>query len=154
MSHGPILLAWRRAHPTAAPSIFTKTVNHATFTASVNQSSWGNVELTFAKRKLEASMASHEARVRAFGAERAGKLNTRLTQLHDAERLEDMRGLPGRCHELHGDRQGQLAVDVTKNYRLIFKPTDHPPPQKDDGGLDWSKVGAITILEVEDYHGQ
>ena len=89
MSHGPILLAWRRAHPTAAPSIFTKTVNHATFTASVNQSSWGNVELTFAKRKLEASMASHEARVRAFGAERAGKLNTRLTQLHDAERLEE-----------------------------------------------------------------
>jgi len=112
------------------------------------------VEITFAKRKLEASMASHEARVRVFGAQRANKLTTRLTQLHDAERLEDMRGLPGHCHELHGDRQGQLAVDVTRNYRLISKPTEQPPPQKDDGGLDWSMVEAITIVEVEDYHGE
>jgi proteic killer suppression protein len=124
------------------------------FTASVNLAAWSYVEIIFAKRKLGASMASHEARVRAFGAERANKLNTRLTQLYEVERLEDMRGLPGRCHELRGDRQGQLAVDVTKNYRLIFKPTEQPPPQKDDGGLGWSKVEAITILEVEDYHGE
>lgn len=112
------------------------------------------MEIIFAKRTLEAAVVSHAARVRAFGAERANKLNTRLTQLYEAERLEEMRGLPGRCHELRGDRQGQLAVDVTKNYRLIFKPTEQPPPQKDDGGLDWSKVEAITILEVEDYHGE
>ena len=112
------------------------------------------MEIIFAKRKLGAAMASHAARVRTFGAERANKLNTRLTQLYEIERLEEMRGLPGRCHELRGDRQGQLAVDVTKNYRLIFKPTEQPPPQKDDGGLDWSKVEAITILEVEDYHGE
>lgn len=124
------------------------------FTASVNLAAWSYVEIIFAKRKLGASMASHEARVRVFGAERANKLNTRLTQLYEVERLEDMRGLPGRCHELRGDRQGQLAVDVTKNHRLIFKPTEQPPPQKDDGGLDWSKVEAITILEVEDYHGE
>lgn len=112
------------------------------------------MEIIFAKRTLEAAVVSHAARVRAFGAERANKLNTRLTQLYEAERLEEMRALPGRCHELRGDRQGQLAVDVTKNYRLIFKPTEQPPPQKDDGGLDWSKVEAITILEVEDYHGE
>lgn len=112
------------------------------------------MEIIFATRRLGASMASHQARVRAFGAERANKLNTRLTQLYEADRLEDMRSLPGRCHELHGDRQGQLAVDVTKNYRLVFKPTEQPPPQRDGGGLDWSTVEAITILEVEDYHGQ
>lgn len=64
-----------------------------------------------------------------------------------------MRNLPGGCHELHGDREGQLAVDVTRNYRLIFAPADDPPPAKPDGGLGWSRVTAIEILEVEDYHG-
>ena len=61
--------------------------------------------------------------------------------------------IPGGCHELREDRAGQLAVDVTKNLRLIFRPTEDPPPAKDDGGLDWKAVTAITILEVADYHG-
>jgi proteic killer suppression protein len=111
------------------------------------------VDITFATKKLESLFATDKARVREFGAERARTLNTRLTQLHDVENLEQMRSLPGRCHELHGDREGQLAVDVTRNYRLIFTPADDPSPAKPDGGLDWNAVKAITILEVEDYHG-
>jgi proteic killer suppression protein len=111
------------------------------------------VEITFATTKLEPAFANDKARVREFGAERAKRLNVRLTQLHDAEHLEQLRALPGRCHELHGDRHGQLAIDVTKNERLIFRPAVDPPPAKADGGLDWSAVDAITILEVEDYHG-
>jgi proteic killer suppression protein len=111
------------------------------------------VEITFATTKLESVFETDKARVREFGAERARRLLVRLTQLRDAEHLEQMRVLPGRCHELHGDRHGQLAIDVTKNYRLIFNPAVDPPPTKADGGLDWSAVDAITILEVEDYHG-
>jgi proteic killer suppression protein len=61
--------------------------------------------------------------------------------------------LPGSCHELHGDRAGQLAIEVTKGMRLVFKPTDNPPPTKPDSGLDCDAVVAITILEVTDYHG-
>jgi proteic killer suppression protein len=111
------------------------------------------VEIVFATKRLESALATDKARVREFGAERARRLNMRLTQLHDAEHLEQMRTLPGRCHELHGDRRGQLTIDVTKNERLIFKPSADPPPAKADGGLNWSAVDAITILEVEDYHG-
>ena len=112
-----------------------------------------HVEITFATRKLEGAFASEKSRVREFGAEKARRLTRRMTELYAAPDLEAMRGLPGRCHELHGDRAGQLAVDVTKNYRLVFKPALDPPPRKSDGGLDWSAVDAITILEVEDYHG-
>lgn len=111
------------------------------------------MEIAFATKRLESAFATDRARVREFGAERAKRLNIRLTQLHDSEHLEQLRALPGRCHELHGDRNGQLAMDVTKNYRLIFKPSADPSPSKADGGLDWSAVDAITILEVEDYHG-
>jgi len=45
-----------------------------------------------------------------------------------------------------------LAVDVVHPYRLIFDPANDPIPKKDDGGLDWTKVTAITVLAVEDYH--
>jgi hypothetical protein len=37
-------------------------------------------------------------------------------------------------------------------YRLIFIPADDPIPTKDDGGLDWSKVTAVEILEIADTH--
>lgn len=63
-----------------------------------------------------------------------------------------MKSLPGRCHELTGDHGGQLAVDVEHPYRLIFVPTKDPPPSKTDGGLDWRRVDAITVIGVEDYH--
>lgn len=112
------------------------------------------MEISFATKRLEAVLATDKARVREFGAERARKLAVRLTQLHGAPDLLAMRSLPGRCHELREDREGQVAVDVTKNWRLVFRPTDRPPPTKPDGGLDWAAVNAITILEVTDYHGE
>lgn len=111
------------------------------------------MEITFASRKLESALASDKSRVRTFGSEMAHRLARRMAQLHAAPNLEEMRSLPGRCHELREDRDGQLAVDVTKNYRLIFRPIADPPSAKSDGGLDWSRVAAIIILEVGDYHG-
>ena len=65
-----------------------------------------------------------------------------------------MRRLPQvRCHELKANRAGQLAVNLDQPYRLIFEPADDPLRRKGDGGLDWAKVTAVTILGVEDYHG-
>ena len=63
-----------------------------------------------------------------------------------------MRTLPGRCHELTGDRKGTLSIDLDGPYRLIFEPAENPPPVKTDGGLAWELVTAIRILEVEDTH--
>ncbi len=64
-----------------------------------------------------------------------------------------MRALPqARCHELLGNRKGELAVDLKHPYRLIFEPANDPIPRKPDGGLDWTQVTAINILEVVDYH--
>jgi proteic killer suppression protein len=111
------------------------------------------VEISFATHKLETVFATEKSLVRGFGAEEARRITRRLTQLYAAANLEVMRTLPGRCHELHGDRAVQLAIDVTSNYRLIFKPTTEPPPAKPNGGLDWNAVDAITIMEVTDYHG-
>jgi plasmid maintenance system killer protein len=111
------------------------------------------MEVNFATKKLFESLSRDKQRVRRHGAVVAGKLLVRLNQLSSAPNLEGMRPIPGGCHELHGDRAGQLAVDVTKNLRLVFRPTEDPPPARDGGGLDWTAVAAITILEVTDYHG-
>ena len=63
-----------------------------------------------------------------------------------------MRWLPGRCHELTGNRKGQLSVDLDGPYRLIFKTAHNPLPRKEDGGLDWERVTAIVVLGVDNTH--
>lgn len=111
------------------------------------------MDILFATKRLAKQCASDRGRLKAFGAAAAKVLRRRLDQLRAAETLEDMRTLPGRCHELRQDRKGELAVDLRGPYRLVFEPADNPPPTKEDGGLDWSRVTAVRILEVEDYHG-
>ena len=79
----------------------------------------------------------------------------RLQELRDADVLEVIRLFPqADCHELKGDRKGQLAVSVQYPFRLIFEVANHPVPAKEDGGLDWTRVTAIRILEIIDYHGK
>jgi plasmid maintenance system killer protein len=83
----------------------------------------------------------------------ARKLNQRLQDLAEVENLAVMRSIPAaRCHELTGDRKGELAVNVSPNYRLIFEPLHDPIPKKDDGGLNWEEVTKIQINGIEDYH--
>lgn len=36
--------------------------------------------------------------------------------------------------------------------RLVFEPDQDPVPKKEDGGLDWARVTAITVVEIGDYH--
>jgi plasmid maintenance system killer protein len=89
-----------------------------------------------------------------MGEEQAKKVTLRLADMAAAPTLAVLRTLPqNRCHELVGDRAGQLSVDLKHPYRLIFEPADDPVPYKPDGGLDWQKVTAVRILEVEDTHG-
>jgi plasmid maintenance system killer protein len=91
-------------------------------------------------------------RQKVFGERTAKVVRRRLDELHAAGCLADIAKLPAaRCHELKGDREGQLAVDLDHPRRLVFEPSP-PPPLRDDGGLDWSKVTSIVVIEVIDYH--
>lgn len=85
---------------------------------------------------------------------RAQLIRERLDELADSESLEIMRYLPQTyCHELKGNRKGQLAVKLDQGCRLTFEPADEPIPRKEDGGLDWSRITAIRIIKLsEDYH--
>lgn len=104
------------------------------------------------KRLQKICSQANEA-VKKLGPKRAAKLQQRLMELSAALSLNDISRLPPpRCHKLTGNRKGQFSVDPEHPYRLIFIPADDPPPMLPDGGLDWSGVTEIEIIEIADTH--
>jgi len=69
-------------------------------------------------------------------AAHATKISDRLAVLHAAEYVEDMDKPGYRLHPLEGDRAGLWAVDVSKNWRIVFEFID----------------GDAYIVNYEDYH--
>lgn len=109
--------------------------------------------INFDSQKLARQFADAKSIKKAFG-EMAKSILARMADLEAAETLIDMRTLPAaHCHELTGDYTGYFAVKISPNYRLIFYPTQQPPPTLADGkSIDWSQIDAITIAEITDYH--
>ena len=112
------------------------------------------MEIYFLTKKLQKLCSSkQEMKKRKLGNKLASKLKQRLAELESSEFLEDMKYIKAaRCHELKGDRKGEFSVDLEHPFRLIFKPYNDPIPYKNDGGLDWSRIDSIVIIEVVDYH--
>jgi plasmid maintenance system killer protein len=109
--------------------------------------------VSFSSIRLQ-KLCNSEKEMRAkFGVRMADKLAQRLSELRAVDILDDLSRLPSaRCHELSHDRAGQLAVDLIHPKRLIFEPDHNPIPTKPDGGLNWTKVTRVTVLEIVDYH--
>lgn len=113
------------------------------------------MDISFRTKKLCKECNDYTKLIKTYGAECAKLIRRRLDDLADVDSLDDLRRLPqARCHELKGDRKGQLALDLKHPFRLIIEPNHEPKPVKADGGLDWKAVIAITVLGVEDYHGE
>ena len=93
------------------------------------------MDILFSSTKLAKILNSTKELRKCYGADCGGRIGRRLDDLRAADNLAVIRKLSQmRCHELTGDRKGQLAADV-------------------NGGLDWENVRTIRILEVIDYHG-
>ncbi len=76
-----------------------------------------------------------------------------MMELSAATTLSEISNLPPpRCHELKGNKQGQLSVDLDHPYRLLFIVADDPIPQAPDGGLKWDEVTEIEIVGIKDTH--
>ena len=111
------------------------------------------MDILFQTSKLAKEFNTEQLLVRRHGPRRAQLLQRRLIQLRAANVLEDLRKLPQvRCHELTGNRAGQLSLDLDHPYRLICEPANDPIPQNPDGGLDWTRVTTVVVLGVEDTH--
>ena len=73
-----------------------------------------------------------------------------------SNKLQKIFSSPSSLLQKYGINRGkaimQFALDISKNYRLIFEPNHKPLLKKKDGGLDLTRITSIKILQVEDYH--
>ena len=110
------------------------------------------MEISYASSKLREVCESRSVATKKHGGACAARLGQRIADLAAAPVLDEFRNLPGRCHELHGSRRGQLALDLPGGKRLVIQPANTPAPIRPDGSLDWTRVTAIRVVAVEDYH--
>ena len=74
---------------------------------------------SFRHKGLEQFFTTGKAR--GINAQHAAKLRRLLFALSTAETPENMTAPSYRLHQLRGDRQGQWAVWVSGNWRLVFE---------------------------------
>jgi proteic killer suppression protein len=55
-------------------------------------------------------------------------------------------------HQLKGDRQGQISLDLDHPYRLLLTIANDPTPQRENGSINLAKVTAAMIFDIEDTH--
>lgn len=111
------------------------------------------MNISFKTRKLQKTCSESAQARKHLGAKGGRKLQQRMMELKAAVDLSDISRLPpARCHELTGDRAGQLSVDLEHPYRLLFIVANNPRPELKSGGLDWEGVTEIEIIEIADTH--
>ncbi len=110
------------------------------------------MEITFETAKMQKLCNSTAKLNGTYGPRLAAVIQRRLLDLEAAETLANMKGLPGRCHELTENLAGCLALDLVHPDRLVFRVANKPRPINDSGALEWSKVTAIEVVGVGDYH--
>ena len=107
----------------------------------------------FRTKRLQKICNHTNEAIKKLGPKMTRKLQQRLMELKAAPCLADISNVPPpRCHPLSGNRDGQLSVDLEHPYRLLFIPANDPIPVTQDGGLDWTKVTEIEIVEITDTH--
>ena len=112
------------------------------------------MEIFYSSKKQKKTLTNSSRLVRKYGKRQANLILQRIDDLKIVKTLAQISSSPPtRCHELVGDRAGQLSLDLKHPYRLIIEPANEPIPRKEDGGLDWSRVTEIRIIGVEDTHG-
>lgn len=87
---------------------------------------------SFRHKELRRRYESND--VRGIGPQHLKRLRTILTRLDAANAPADM-DLPGlRLHPLKGDLRGFYAVDVSGNWRVVFRFENEEPRDVDYGG--------------------
>lgn len=111
------------------------------------------MEVWFKKAKMQKICNSASKLRGKYGTRMGSLIGQRLGELDRADTLADMSTVIGaRCHPLLENLKGLWAVNLVQPYRLVFRPANDPLPLLPDGGLDSSRVTAVEIDDVVNYH--
>lgn len=108
------------------------------------------MDVFYENKKVEALCTDERRALKELGKNGFRKLRARLADLDAAHSVGQLQA--GRPHVLHGDRAGQLALDLDKGRRLVLEPADEPPPLDENGKLMWAQVQSVRIVFIGDYH--
>lgn len=108
------------------------------------------MDILFDDDDLERLCSEERVMKKRLGSQGAKKLRRRLADLAATSRVSDL--VAGDPHPYTGDKKGLYSLDLDGGRRLLFEPSDDPPPTKPDGGIDWSQVTSIVIVFVGDPH--
>ena len=110
------------------------------------------MDVTYKTKELQKYAEDQKYSIKKLGDVRSKQYTRRISDLLAAETLEDVRYLPGNYHELTGNRKGQWACSLDRNYRLIFEPHEKPIPTNESGQYIWCEIRGVEIDEIVDYH--
>ena len=109
------------------------------------------MDIYYKSIQIEKVCNQNKVAIATLGFEMAKKLQQRMAELKAADVLSDIGHLPpARLHELEGGRNGEFAVDLKQPFRLVLKPDELIKGMT----VEKTKVTAIIILEVINYHGK
>ena len=108
------------------------------------------MDIGFEDEKLARLCNNRRLADRRLGRNGAKRLRSRLADLKAASVVTEL--VAGSPHPLTGDRLGQFSLRLHGGNRLVFQPAQDPVPVLCDGGIDWSSVTAVVVVEIGDYH--
>jgi len=107
------------------------------------------MEVFGSSKKLDKVLNDDKLIIKNYGKQIGIKIIQRREELLEATDLTEISTVPPpRLHGLHGDKEGQFAVDISKNFRITFEAYDSDESQTTERHL----VKSILILTIEDYH--
>lgn len=111
------------------------------------------MDIIFKTAKLAKEFNEFRLSKKVHGERRARLIRRRMDELRAANNLAEISHLPPpRMHQLKGERQGQISLDLDHPYRLLITVANNPIPKKDNGSINLSKVTAVMVFGIEDTH--
>jgi len=111
------------------------------------------MEISYTNKQMQKLCTSEKEMQGKLGPRMAGVLKRQLAAIEAASTLEELWAVPQtRCHEMKGDRQRQISIDLVHPRRLYIVPDHDLVPTKEDGGLDRTAVTRVLIVGIDDPH--
>ena len=111
------------------------------------------MEISYPSKQMQKLCTSEKEMKGELGPRMAQVLKRRLTAIEAASNLEELWTVPQtRCHEMKGDRKGQVSIDLVHPTASYIAPDHDPVPEKEDGGFDRAAVTRVLVVGIDDPH--
>jgi plasmid maintenance system killer protein len=110
------------------------------------------MKIAYKNNKIRKQLSSATEIKKAFGTN-AKRVGQRMEEIESSPNLAVLQQIPAaNCHPLTGERNGEWAVDISANHRLIFQLDHDPIPENTDGSVNSLIVTDIIVIGMTDYH--